>query len=131
MQRNKSLTAGIMIGALLFFVSAVAEFDSLKSAFKHIDKSTRGMSGIVADVDYSEVIQKRPAFGKGKLYANMGGLMRAEIGGDTPRTILIYPPYLYIHRINDREVDVYDMIRNPHRLGQYLMLGFAPAGSAM
>lgn len=123
----------ITIGLILLCSTPgpASDHATLGAAFKQIDKSVKGIGGVVAEVEYSEIIDKRPAFGKGKLYANMGGLMRAEIGGDTPRTILIYPPYLYVHRVNDQEVDVYDMFKNPGRLSQYVMLGFAPAGSAM
>ena len=59
------------------------------------------------------------------------GQLRVEVEGDDPRTMLFSPPYLYIHRASDETVDFYDVTSNPHRLGQYVLLGFVPAGSAM
>lgn len=45
--------------------------------------------------------------------------------------MIFSPPSLYIHRKTEQVVETYDVTSNPHGLGQYLMLGFVPAGSAL
>lgn len=103
----------------------------VKAALNGISKALKGLGGVVADVEYSDFIEDRAVDGTGKLYVSFAGVVRADIGGDVPRTILFNPPHLYIHWKDDQVVDVYDVTSNPDRLGQYIMLGFVPSGSAL
>ncbi len=104
---------------------------SVDAALRQVSKATKGVRGIVAEIDYAEVAGKRSINGSGKLYVSFDGMVRAEVGGDTPRTLIFVPPHLYIHRENERIVEIYDVTLNPHMLGQYLLLGFVPNGNAM
>jgi outer membrane lipoprotein-sorting protein len=118
----------VLFGLLVCTISVA---DETGAALKRISKSLKGIRGIVAKVEYSEIVDKRAIEGRGKLYVEFLGQVRVEVGGDDPRTVLFTPPYLYIHRDSDQVVDFYDVTSNPHRLGQYILLGFVPAGSAM
>ena len=121
----------LVIGVLAAGVSVAGEPGSVGAALKQVSKSTKGVRGIVAEVEYTETIGKRTINGSGKLYVSFEGLVRAEVGGDAPRTLIFAPPYLYIHRVADRTVEVYDVTFNPHLLGQYVLLGFVPNGKDM
>jgi outer membrane lipoprotein-sorting protein len=121
----------LMVGVLGAGVSAGGGSAAVNAALKQVSKATKGVRGIVAEVEYAEIFGKRPINGSGKLYVHFAGYSRAEIAGDEPRTVLFSPPYLYVHRHADQVVEVYDVASNPHRLGQYVMLGFVPAGSAL
>ena len=104
---------------------------AVDAALKKVSKATKGLIGLVAEVEYSEIITKQPINGSGKLYVHFGGLMRAEVGGDAPQEMILFPPYLYVHKINAGTVEIYNVMANPGMLGQYLLLGFIPAGKAM
>jgi outer membrane lipoprotein-sorting protein len=121
----------LVVGILGAGVSVAGDAAAVNAALKQISKATKGVRGIVAEVEYTEVVGKRPINGSGKLYVHFAGFVRVEVGGDEPRTVLFSPPFLYIHRHADRVVEIYDVTSNPHRLGQYVMLGFVPAGSAL
>lgn len=110
---------------------AAKESKEVKAALKQITKATKGVRGIVADVEFSQSFEKREVHGIGKLYAHFAGIVRAEIGGDLPRTILFRPPTLFIHLHDEEVVEIYDVSVNPDRLGQYVMLGFVPNGIAL
>jgi outer membrane lipoprotein-sorting protein len=131
MKLEARLLGLLMTGVLAAGVSAAGDAGATNSALKQVSKATKDVLGIVAEVEYSEIVGKRSIDGSGKLYVNFAGLVRAEIGGDNPRTVLFSPPYLYVHRKEDEVVDFYDVTSNPHRLGQYILLGFVPAGNAM
>jgi len=125
---SKIIISWALIG---FFVCTAGAGDEAGAALKQINKATKGIRGLVAEVQYSEIVGKRSIDGRGKLYVSFVGLMRVEVAGDDPRTVLFSPPYLYIHRESDQVVDFFDITSNPHRLGQYVLLGFVPIGSAM
>jgi outer membrane lipoprotein-sorting protein len=131
MKRRLRWIGWIMVGVLGVGVNAGGDSAAVKAALKQVSKTTKGVRGIVAEVEYAEIVGKRSINGAGKLYVHLAGALRAEIAGDEPRTMLFNPPYLYIHRQADRVVEAYDVTSNPHRLGQYVMLGFVPAGSAL
>ena len=120
------VVVGLLAGA-----AAAGSSDEAKTALKQVTKATKGLRGVVADVEYSQILGKRSINGKGKLYAHFAGILRVEIGGDEPQSVLFSPPFLYIHRHADEIVEVYDVTSNPNRLGQYLMLGFVPNGNAL
>jgi outer membrane lipoprotein-sorting protein len=100
-------------------------------ALKQVSAALEGMRGVVAEVDYTELVGETSMQGSGKLYVLSSGFVRADVAGDEPRTVLLAPPYLYTYRHADQAVEVYDVRANPHKLGQYLLLGFVPAGKAL
>lgn len=130
-KRKAPWAAWVLLGALLANVGVSGDSAALSAALKQLTKATEGVQGIVADVEYTEVVSEQPIHGTGKLYVNSLGCMRAEIGGDDPRTVLFYSPDLYVHRPADRVVEIQDMTANADWLARYLMVGFVPAGSAM
>jgi outer membrane lipoprotein-sorting protein len=121
----------LLVGVLGAGVSAAGDSAAANAALKQVSKATKGVRGIVAEVEYSEIVSKRPINGSGKLYVHFAGFLRVEIAGDEPRTVLFSPPYLYIHRHAERTVEISDVTSNPHRLGQYLLLGFVPSGKEL
>jgi outer membrane lipoprotein-sorting protein len=128
----RGIRLAVWVAIVLLAVGNVAATSGeAKSALKQVTKATKGVRGVVADVEYSQVIGKRSINGEGKLYAHFAGIMRVEIGGNDPRSVIFTPPLLYIYVHADEVVEVYDVTSNPHRLGQYLMLGFVPNGNAL
>ncbi len=98
-----------VVGFLVAGASAGGDSGSVNAALKQVSKATKGVRGIVAEVEYTETVGKRPINGSGKLYVSFDGMVRAEVGGDTPRTLIFTPPYLYIHREADHTVEIYDV----------------------
>ena len=131
MKRNSHWIAWVVVGVLAAGTSAGGDSGSVNAALKQVSKATKGVRGVVAEVEYTETVGRRPINGSGKIYVSFDGLVRAEVGGDLPRTLIFNPPYLYIHREADRTVEVYDITFNPHMLGQYMLLGFVPNGKDM
>jgi len=129
--RGIRLAGWVVVVLLATCANAAKETEATNAALKQVTKATKGLRAIVADVEYSEVLGKRTINGSGKLYVHFAGILRVEVGGDEPRTVLFSPPLLYIHRHADKVVEVYDVTSNPHRLGQYVMLGFVPTGNAL
>jgi outer membrane lipoprotein-sorting protein len=121
----------LMAALLVTGTGAGGDSKQVNAALKRVSKALKGLSGVVAEVEYSDFIADRAIDGTGKLYVSFAGVVRADIGGDVPRTLLFNPPQLYIYRKDDHVVDVYDVTSNPDRLGQYVMLGFVPSGSAL
>jgi len=119
--------------ALVFLAGPgqAGDSDSVDAALKKLTKATKGIRGVVTEVQYAEVVEQSPYDGSGKLYVDLNGSMRVEIEGDTSLTMLFLPPYLYTYREVDMTVEINDVTDNPHMLGQYLLLGFAPAGKEM
>ena len=121
--------AGWVVASLLAICgSAAGDSDAANAALKQITKATKGLRGIVAEVEYSEIVGKRSINGSGKLYVHYAGILRVEVGGDQPRTVLFSPPFLYTHRHANQVVEISDVRSNPHLLGQYILLGFATTG---
>ncbi len=129
--RSISWAGWVLCAVLCAHVSAGEDATALNAALKQVTKALGDVRGVVADVEYNEVVERRPIHGTGKLYVDFRGYMRAEIGGDEPRTVLFHPPNLYVYRPSRQSVEVDDVTTNPDRLAQYLVVGFAPAGSAM
>lgn len=129
---NLAGRVGLLAVALLLSGTAVTK-DSKETdaALKQLNKTTKKIGGIVAEVDYAEIIGKIPKGGKGKFYVHYDGMVRVDVEADSRRTILFIPPYFYDYREADETVDIYDTITNPDILGQYAVLGFVPTGTAM
>ncbi len=129
--RGTALAGWILFGVLGAGVSAGGDKAAVNAALKQVTQALGDVRGVVADVEYAEIVDQRPIHGTGKLYVSSLGYMRAEIGGDEPRTVLFHPPRLYVYRPADRVVEIDDLTENADRLAQYLMLGFVPAGRAL
>lgn len=130
-KRSARWAAWVLFGFLGANVNADGDAAAVNAALKQVTKALGDVRGVVADVEYAEIVDKRPIHGTGKLYVDFRGYMRAEIGGDEPRTVLFRPPNLYVYRPALQSVEVDDVTANPGRLAQYLAVGFVPAGSAM
>jgi outer membrane lipoprotein-sorting protein len=104
---------------------------TLKSALKQIDKATKKLGGVKAEVRYAEVFRGRPIEGSGTIYVSPDGRVRADLGGSNQRTFLSVPPYLYLYRPVENLVEIYEMASHPDLLVQYALLGFVPAGSGL
>ena len=102
----------LVIGVLAAGVSAAGDSGSVGAALKQVSKATKGVRGIVAEVEYTETVGKRTINGSGKLYVSFDGSVRAEVGGDAPRTLIFTPPYLYIHRESFRVARATDLVRD-------------------
>lgn len=119
----------LVLGALVAGTSLAQ--DSVDSVLKQVSRATKGVRGVVADVEYAEIVGKRPIHGTGKVWVSFDGSVRAEIGGDKPRTLIFAAPYLYVHTHSEKTVEIYDVTFNPHMLGQYVLVGFVPSGKAL
>jgi len=131
MKRDLQRIGWAVILVLAAGASVAGDSGAVNAALKQVSKATKGVRGIVADVEYAETVGKRPIRGSAKLYVSFEGLVRVEVGGDSPRTVIFNSPYLYIHQEADHTVEIYDVTFNPHLLGQYILLGFVPNGKAM
>jgi hypothetical protein len=96
-----------------------------------MQQAVKGWRGLAAEVRYAEVLASRPAWGTGTIRVSYQGRVRADIIGDKAVTFVSAPPYLYVHRPEFAEVEVYNLERNPDRIVQYALLGFAPTGKAL
>lgn len=102
---------------------------TLKKALKQMDKVVKAHIGVSGTIEYEELYRSRTVGGSGTIHVRFDGRIRAEIGGNSPRTFLVRPPYLQIYRPVDESVEVLTLGANPDMLAQYALLGFTPAGS--
>jgi outer membrane lipoprotein-sorting protein len=131
MKRGIGVLGWMMVGVLATGVSSGGNSGEVNAALKQISKTTKGIRGVVAEVEWAETVGKRSVNGSGTLHVSFAGVMRVDIEGDAPATVIFSPPFLYIHRKTEQVVEIYDVTSNPHRLGQYLILGFVPNGKAL
>lgn len=120
----------LLLGPVVLAASAGEPAD-LDAVLTQAARALEGMQGIVAEVDFSETVGEQSIDGAGTLHLTLDGFVRAEIGGSQPRTLLYTPPFLYIYRHSDAVVAVHDLTSNPDLLGQYITVGFNPAGRAL
>jgi len=104
---------------------------TLKRALKQMDRATKQREAISGNIEYEELYRSRTVSGSGQIHVRFDGKVRAEIGGSSPRTFLLKPPYMQIYRPVDESVEILTMGVNPDMLAQYALLGFVPAGSEM
>jgi len=102
---------------------------TVKKALKQMDRVVKAHAGVSGRIEYEELYRSRTVSGSGTIHVRFDGRIRAEIGGNSPRTFLLRPPYLQIYRPVDESVEILTMGANPDMLAQYALLGFAPAGS--
>jgi outer membrane lipoprotein-sorting protein len=129
MRHARWIACALLVSALAG--RAGAGDDALADALRQVSKATRGLRALVADVDYTETVAKRTFEGTGTLHVHVNGMMRVDVQGDLPRTVLLVGPLLHVHRHHETVVEIYDVVWNPNVLGQYAMLGFAPAGKEL
>ena len=104
---------------------------TVKKALKQIDRATKDLRWLTADVSWNERLERLRIEGEGKVWVDLAGRMRGEVQGSNPRTILITPPYVYVHKPAEQIVEVTSIVGNRDLLVQYVMLGFRPAGSGL
>jgi outer membrane lipoprotein-sorting protein len=104
---------------------------TLKKALKQIDKATKDRRGITAEVQYEELYNSRTISGAGTIKVSFEGKVRADIGGNSPRTFIAVPPYLHLYRPVEEVAETFLMVSHPDMLAQYALLGFVPCGSAL
>lgn len=122
-----------LLPAIVLLAAQVASgrAPGVKQALATVDKALEGVNEFVARIEYDETAVGQRVRGAGTLHVRSDGRVRAEIGGESPRTVLYAPPYLYIHRHAAGSVERFDVSSNPGLLAQYLAYGFNPAGRAL
>lgn len=100
-----------------------------KSALKEMDKALKGVRGLTAMLHWDELVCDQQIRGSGKFYVNLSGLVRADVGGSNPRTIIVTPPFFYIYNKLEGAAHRFYLPSRPDVLGQYALAGFNPAGS--
>ena len=102
---------------------------TVKSALKEMDKATKDLRGLTAELQWDELVCSQKVVGSGKFYVNYEGQVRAEVGGSNPRTIIAIPPFFYIYKPLEEITERYYLPSRPDLIGQYALLGFIPTGS--
>ena len=87
----------IVFGLLGGNIHAGGDSAAVNDALKQVSAAMEGMRGVVATVDYTEIVGEQSLQGSGKLHVLSSGFVRADIEGDEPRTVLLAPPYLYTY----------------------------------
>ena len=121
-----------MAMVLLMVTSSAAAKDAwtAKSVMKEVDKATRDAKWIEGEVHWNQFLSSSiNVDGKGQVWVDLGGRLRAEVKGNTPRTLLISPGYVQIYNPLEKLTEVYRTFGQPDLLVQYAMLGFEPRGS--
>jgi outer membrane lipoprotein-sorting protein len=130
-----------LIAPLLTLVFLIAVFGSfpvgaqgwnLEDALKQIDKATKGIKGVTAEVELSDVKGgEETTASSGKVSVSFQGKSRFEMSDDDSTTILCTPSVMYIHRPSQMTVEQFQLPQHPEKLAQYTLLGFQPTGQAM
>jgi len=102
---------------------------TVKSVLKEMDKAVKGLDGLTAELHWDELVCSQKVVGSGKFYVNFAGQVRAEVGGNNPRTIIVMPPFFYIYKPLEEIAERYYLPSRPDLIGQYALLGFIPSGS--
>jgi len=130
--------AAVVTAAVLFAAPAAAQEEgektttwTLKSALKQMDKATKGLSGVAADVEWDQTAQSQRISGSGTVHMSFDGRMRAKVGGNAPRTILVLLPYVFVYRPDSNTVESYSTISSPDLLVPHVLTGFTPSGSGL
>jgi outer membrane lipoprotein-sorting protein len=129
---TRSIPVGLALIAIMAGVPAAAATTSVDSVLKQVDKVTKGIKGITADVTLVHVeAGEEKKSETGTAYVSMDGKMRIELSGDDPMTILCTPSDLFIHHPSKMTVEQFKLQQHPERLEQYALLGFSPSGTAL
>jgi len=104
---------------------------TVSSVLKETDRATKDYHRVRAEVRWDEMLAGRKASGTGTMYVDFEGKVRAEVGGDNPRTILAMPPFLYVYRPLMETVENYYTPSYPDLLAQYVLVGWVPSGGAI
>jgi outer membrane lipoprotein-sorting protein len=113
-------------------VAAAEDAPSVDSVLKQVDKVTKGIKGITAEVTLVDIAAGDEKTNEtGTAYVSMAGQVRIELTGDAPTTILCTPSDLFIHEPSKMTVKQFKLQQHPERLEQYALLGYSPSGSAL
>lgn len=128
----RSITLGLLGVALIAAAPAMADKSPVDSLLKQVDKSTKGVKGLTAQVTLTDVEAGEEKTNRsGSAYISMDGKLRIDLTGDDPETILCTPSDLYVHHPSKMVYEQFKRQQHPERLEQYALLGFSPAGSAL
>ena len=129
---TRSIPVGLLVMAIMAGVTAAAATPSVDSVLKQVDRVTKGMKGIIAEVTVvgTEAGEEKTNE-TGTAYVSMVGQIRIELTGDDPQTILCTPSDLFFHHPSKMTVTQFKLQQHPERLEQYTLLGFSPSGSAL
>ncbi|HXV76921.1 MAG TPA: hypothetical protein VD788_11460 [Candidatus Polarisedimenticolaceae bacterium] len=117
---------------LLAGLPVAAEEWTLKSVLKQVDRQTKEARWVTAEIAWNEFLGSAIDHdGDGKVWIDLAGRMRAEVGGSNPRTLLLSPAYVQLYKPLEQVAEVYETLFQPDLLVQYAMLGFAPRGSKL
>ena len=119
----------VLVPAAFSAVAAAGQEWTVKSVLKHVDKATKDVGGVVAEVHWNQLQGPITIDGVGQVQVTMSGKFRADVAGSSPRTFIGVPPTFWVHNPGTATVDVYDMFAHPEFLVQYVLLGFSPRGS--
>ena len=132
MTRSIRQVTAIAVLALLAAAPALAKSGdtwTVKSALKHIDKVTKDVRGVAAEVHWNQLQGSVTIDGVGQVRVTMDGKFRADVAGSSPRNIIGVPPTFWVHNPGTETVDIYNMFAKPELLVQYVLLGFSPRGN--
>lgn len=128
----RSMILGLLGVALIAAAPALADKSPVDSLLKQVDKSTKGVKGLTAQVTLTDVEAGEEKTNRsGSAYISMDGKLRIDLTGDDPETILCTPSDLYVHHPSKMVYEQYKLQQHPERLEQYALLGFSPSGSAL
>jgi outer membrane lipoprotein-sorting protein len=128
----RSITLGLLVIAFTAGAFAADDKASVDGILKQVDKVTKGVKGITAQVTLIDVEAGAEKTNEtGTAFVSMDGKLRIELSGDDPKTILCTPTDLFVHSPSKMVYEQFKLQQHPERLEQYALLGFAPSGSAL
>ena len=128
----RSILFALLTMAIAAGSAASAANAPVDDVLKQIDKTTKGVKGITAEVTLVNVEAGEEKTNEaGSAYVSMEGKIRIELLGDDPKTILCTPSDVYVHHPSKMVYEQFKRQQHPERLEQYALLGFSPSGSAL
>jgi len=104
---------------------------TVSAVLKEMDQAMKDNRPVKAQVRWDEMLAGQKATGTGTMYVDLEGKVRAEVGGDNPRTVLALPPFLHVYRPLMETVENYYTPSYPDLLAQYVLVGWVPSGGAI
>ena len=128
----RSILFALLTMAIAAGSAASAANAPVDDVLKQIDKTTKGVKGMTAEVTLVNVeAGEEKTSETGAAYISMEGKIRIELLGDDPKTILCTPSDVYVHHPSKMVYEEFKRQQHPERLEQYALLGFSPSGSAL
>lgn len=103
---------------------------TVKNALKQIDRATREVHGVTGTIEWVEILDDQQVRGSGSLSVSLdNGMMRGEIGGANPRTVIASLTRVYTYDPRAGSAKTYHTVYHRDLLAQYVPVGFWPRGS--